>query len=283
MPPIAPLLAATPDVSRYNVVWNSPSKDPSGVMPVGNGDIAAGVYAIENGDLFLLLAKNDAYTYQGDLFKTGRVRVSLTPNPFQSGKPFRQTLDLPTGSIRIDSDGTKLRIWADANRPVFHLEIESSREIDVAAKPEFWKRFDHCSFNVANGYEAPFGQPVQDAKLERNGRLLWYFAVGDRSIFPDDLKFYGIEHEAEKFADPFRFNTFGNLLECSDLKPKDGALSGKGRKFDLRIHALTLQTPEPRNWIDAIERQAAQPPRSVAIWLSSVARRFEISWARRSR
>ena len=58
---------------RYNVVWDTPSKDASGIMPIGNGDIAAGVYIIENGDLYLLLAKNDAYTYMGDIFKTGRV------------------------------------------------------------------------------------------------------------------------------------------------------------------------------------------------------------------
>ena len=135
-------------MSRYNVVWNSPSKDATGVMPIGNGDIAAGVYAIEDGDLYLLLAKNDAYTYQGDIFKTGRVRISLDPNPFQPGKPFRQTLDLATGSIRIEADGVTLRIWADANRPVYHVEIDSPREIAVTARPEFWKRFDHCSFNV---------------------------------------------------------------------------------------------------------------------------------------
>ena len=78
-------------MGRYNVVWNSPSKDATGVMPIGNGDIAAGVYAIENGDLYLLLSKNDAYTYMGDIFKTGRVRVSLNPNPFQPRKAFRQT------------------------------------------------------------------------------------------------------------------------------------------------------------------------------------------------
>lgn len=98
------------DLHRYNVIWNSPSKDASGVMPIGNGDIGAGVYAIENGDLYLLLSKNDAYTYQGDLFKTGRVRISLNPNPFTAGKPFRQELDLATGSIRIEADGVKLRI-----------------------------------------------------------------------------------------------------------------------------------------------------------------------------
>jgi len=108
-------------MSRYNVVWGSPSKDATGVMPLGNGDIAAGVYVIEDGDLYLLLAKNDAYNSAGEIYKTGRVRVALDPNPFQRGKPFRQTLDLATGSIRIDADGVALRIWADANHPLYHV------------------------------------------------------------------------------------------------------------------------------------------------------------------
>ena len=85
--PLSLAQSATPQpaaqrMSRYNVVWNSPSKDASGVMPIGNGDIAAGVYAIENGALYLLLSKNDAFNYCGDLYKTGRVKISLDPNPF---------------------------------------------------------------------------------------------------------------------------------------------------------------------------------------------------------
>ncbi len=145
-------------IERYNVVWESPSKDASGQMPLGNGDIAAGVYAIENGDLYLLLAKNDAFTYNGDIFKTGRVRISLSPNPFVAGKPFRQTLDLSTGSIRIEADGVNLRIWADANRPVYHIQIDSPTEISVSAVPEFWKRIDNCIMNVTK-------EPLQFAKI----------------------------------------------------------------------------------------------------------------------
>ena len=132
---------------RYNVAWNSPSKDPSGLMPIGNGDIAAGVYAIEDGDLYLLLAKNDAYNYMGDLFKTGRVRIAVEPNPFRAGEAFRQTLDLATGSIVIQAGGAVIRVWADANRPVFHVEIDSPRPVAVTARPEFWKRFDACGYN----------------------------------------------------------------------------------------------------------------------------------------
>jgi len=67
-------IGAADRVGRYNVVWTNASRDAAGVMPLGNGDIAAGVYAIENGDLYLLLAKNDAYTYMGDIFKTVQLR-----------------------------------------------------------------------------------------------------------------------------------------------------------------------------------------------------------------
>jgi len=249
-------------MSRYNVVWNSPSKDASGVMPLGNGDIAAGVYAIENGDLFLLLAKNDAYNYMGDIFKTGRVRIALEPNPFKAGKPFRQTLDLPTGAIHIAADGVTLRIWADANHPVYHVEINSPHELAVTAQPEFWKRFDGCSFNARKS-DAP---PTQDVHLERAGKMLWYFTVGDRSVYPDDLKYYDVASMADKFPDPYRYNTFGNLLESPMLQLQDGALHGSGKTFDIRIHALTMQTPQPATWIDTIERQAAAPLDAAHDW-----------------
>lgn len=198
--------AAALRMARYNVVWTSPSKDASGVMPIGNGDLAAGVYAIENGDLYLLLAKNDALNYMGDIFKTGRVRVSIEPNPFKLGRAFLQTLDLPSGSIQIEADGVALRIWADANRPLYHVEINSPHDVAVTAQPEFWKRLDSCTYNVTGvhsqaGGGQPVPEPTQDVRLERNGKLAWYFPVGDRSVYPDDLKFYKVEPMAAKFPD----------------------------------------------------------------------------------
>ncbi|MFW6107468.1 MAG: DUF5703 domain-containing protein, partial [bacterium] len=237
-------------MERYNVVWTSPSKDATGVMPLGNGDIAAGVYAIEGGDLYLLLSKNDAFNFRGDLYKTGAVRVSVEPNPFEPGKPFRQTLDLPTGAIVIEADGVRLRLWADANRPLYHVQIQAPRELRVAAEPEFWDRLDGA----------------RDVRLERKGNILWYFAVGDRSVYLEDLRFYGVEHMAAKFPDPYRFNTFGNLLESPDLSLEDGALRGTGTSFDIRIHALSLQTPEVATWVKTMERRAARAVDAERDW-----------------
>ena len=185
------------NIGNYNVIWESPSKDATGQMPLGNGDIAAGVYAISDGDLYLLLSKNDAFTYNGDIFKTGRVRVSLSPNPFGKGKSFLQTMDMLTGSVQIEADGVKISIWADANRPVYHIEIDSPNEIKVQAEPEFWNRFDQCGFNnfdvTGENIQETTSKPTQDVRVDKNGKIIWYYAVGDRSVFESDMKYYDVE------------------------------------------------------------------------------------------
>jgi len=257
-------------LGNYNIVWESPSKDATGQMPLGNGDIAAGAYAISDGDLYLLLSKNDAFTYNGDIFKTGRVRVSLSPNPFAEGKSFLQSMDMLTGSVRIEADDVKIRIWADANRPVYHIEIDSPHEIKVQAEPEFWERFDQCGFNnfdvSGENIQETTSKPTQDVRVDKNGKIIWYYAVGDRSVFESDMKYYDVESMIGKYPDPYIHNTFGNLLESPDLTLENDVLSGKGKRFDIRIHSLTKQSPESSDWITTIEEQAALPVHAEQDW-----------------
>lgn len=249
---------------RYNVVWNSPSTDASGQMPLGNGDIAAGVYAIENDALYLLLSKNDAFTYNGDLFKTGRVRLSLSPNPFASGKSFKQTLDLQTGSIRLECEGLEILVWADANRPVYHIQIEADHQVDVTAEPEFWQRNDGSPWNITR---EPIDPPTQDVLLEGRESLIWYYAVGDRSVYPTEMKYYDVEEMLNTYPDPYRFNTFGHLMECREMKEKEGQLQGKGKQFDIRIHAQAEQIPEIEEWISKLENQAREAMDTEQDWM----------------
>jgi hypothetical protein len=249
----------------YNVIWYSPSTDASGQMPLGNGDIAAGVYAIENDALYLLLAKNDAFTYNGDLFKTGRVRVTLSPNPFVAGTRFKQTLDLKTGSIHIECKDLNIRVWADANRPVYHIQIHAAEDVEVQADPEFWKRGDGSLWNLTR---EPIDPPTQDVLVEGNESLIWYYAVGDRSVYPTELEFYEVEQMADVYPDPYRYNTFGHLLESPDLKLKEGSLQGSGKHFDIRIHAQAAQIPDTEQWIDRLEMLSSQPMDVEKDWLA---------------
>ena len=68
-----------------NIIWTTPSRDSSGSMPLGNGDIGLNVWVEEDGDLLFYLSKTDAWDENARLLKLGRVRVSLTPSPFCAG------------------------------------------------------------------------------------------------------------------------------------------------------------------------------------------------------
>ena len=140
-------LDASP-ILRYNVVWNSPSKNASGTMAIGNGDVGTNVYAVENGSLYLLLSKNDAYTYCGDIFKTGRIKITFFPNPFTTDRRFVLELDLETASVNISSEDLKIRIWVDANNLVYHVSADSKMEYKVSVGSNLWECFDHCEYNT---------------------------------------------------------------------------------------------------------------------------------------
>ena len=82
-------------VSAYNVVWDSPSKDFNGSMPLGNGDIGANVWVGQEGEIHLLISKTDSWGGCGRLLKVGKVRVRCEPALVSPGSSFLQTLDNP--------------------------------------------------------------------------------------------------------------------------------------------------------------------------------------------
>ena len=47
--------------SPYEVIWDSPSVDSKGSMPIGNGDIGLNVWVEPSGDLCFLIGKTDAW------------------------------------------------------------------------------------------------------------------------------------------------------------------------------------------------------------------------------
>ena len=125
----------TDDLDDLDVVWDSPSADSWGSMPIGNGNIGLNVWVENSGDrdLVFYLATGDAYDWMGELLKLGRIRVSMDPNPFASGATFSQRLRLRDGQIEISSSTSSvsvdLRIWVDKNNPVVHIKGTSTADI----------------------------------------------------------------------------------------------------------------------------------------------------------
>lgn len=227
-------------LSRYHVKWETPGKNSTASMPVGNGDLGANVYTVENGDLFLLLGKTDAFDWNGNLYKTGRIRVKINPNPFPKGKPFSQILNITQGCIDIKGNNDVfIRIWVDANYPAYHIDIEGPRHFDIQVKPEFWERFDGSFDKVA----------------EENNQILWYYTNGERSCYKDDLKYYDISEMSEKHPDPFLYNTFGCLMSAPQMTLKEKAFTGYGKSFHITVFSQTKQG-ESEEWKDVIKKTA---------------------------
>ncbi len=97
-----------------NVVWTTPSRDAFGSMPLGNGDVGLNLWIEGDGDLLFYIGKTDAWDENCRLLKLGRIRVTLDPNPFRKGMPFRQELRLEAGEVVIHAG--KLRCNAGPER-----------------------------------------------------------------------------------------------------------------------------------------------------------------------
>ena len=95
------IIASANRLEAYNVIWDSPSKNEHGSMPIGNGDLAANVWIEPSGDLVFYISKSDAWSGNGRLLKLGRVRIKCDPAIIRPGMELKQTLDLEKGHILI--------------------------------------------------------------------------------------------------------------------------------------------------------------------------------------
>ena len=72
------LAAPGASIDAFNVVWDSPSADHHGSMPLGNGDIALNAWMTKEGDLHFYIGKTDAWDDNARLLKVGKVRLHLS-------------------------------------------------------------------------------------------------------------------------------------------------------------------------------------------------------------
>lgn len=63
--------------NKYNVVWDAPSKDYNGSIPLGNGDIGLNAWVEKNGALVLYISKTDSWGGNARLLKVDRVQINL--------------------------------------------------------------------------------------------------------------------------------------------------------------------------------------------------------------
>ncbi len=259
------LLSATTFPSRYNVVWDSPSQDASGSMPLGNGDIGLNVWVEANGDLVFYIAKSDAWSENARLLKLGRIRVQCTPPLVARGKPFKQTLDLTTGSMLVEAMHT-MRIWVDANRPTIRVEAESAEPFDAKLEFETWRESPRTlkGEELSSAYglaEAPYEVTVSADRLAVGlpDRLMWGHR-NERSIWPDTLRLQGMGDWIAQGQDPLLHRTFSAAVcgdGCIASSPKSLKSVQPATHHAWTIVADTKIIDTDADWLEPLEKRVA--------------------------
>ena len=129
--------------SPYEVVWDSPSPNCNGTMPLGNGEIALNAWIEPSGDLRFYIARTDSWDDSGRLVKVGAMRIKVGDGPAERTKMFRQVLTAKEGTLSArygDGDAqVDLRLWVDANRPVIYVEAQTAKPTTAIALMELWR------------------------------------------------------------------------------------------------------------------------------------------------
>ena len=255
-------------LADYNVVWDSPSKDYNGSMPIGNGDIALNAWLEESGDLLFYIAKTDSWDDNGRLVKVGRVRISLSPKPKAPLVAFRQTLQLldATMSVRYGegNSAVNLKLWVDANLPVIRVEMESRKPTEAVASIELWRtsRYQLPTIEVSDvmldrsnkdGQHAPtVVEP--DTILEKLPNRIGWYHHNSKSVGPElSAKIQGVQ--GFQRPDPLLHRTFGALVTAEKPERIDDknlkSLSSKRHVFNMYV--LTRHPAKPQEWLQAVD------------------------------
>jgi hypothetical protein len=234
----------------YNVVWNSQSRNSSGSMPCGGGSIGLNVW-VENNDLLLYISKSDAFEENNGLYKLGRVRVRMSPNPFE-GATFTQELVLNDGNIAIragnGNEQTRMSIWVDVFRPVIHIEMESSIARTVTATYENWRTAtfkERPDENFQNSLKwAPFDTiyTYSDSIAFRADDVLFFHRNHECTVFDANIALQGLENVKDQLYNPIKNNTYGGILSGEDMAP---AGNTAGKYVDTDFKGWTLRSRKP--------------------------------------
>ncbi len=266
-------------MDTYSVVWDSPGRDHSGSMPLGNGEIGLNAWIEDSGDLVFYVSRTDSWGDNGRLLKVGKIRIQMDPVPPGAATAFSQALSLLDGTINIQvgegATETRLRLWVDANHPEIHVDIESATEIQATASIELWRKEPYvlpsletsdvlhpCVFTPDD--PPPPGPTLvePDTVLSGlNGRIGWYHH-NIKSVGPTaHAKTQGVE-DFER-GDPLLHRTFGAVISVGHAERLDDrhlrSPSSSTHRFSICV--LTEHASTPQQWLEAVDTATAASTR----------------------
>ncbi|WP_316789758.1 DUF5703 domain-containing protein [Pedobacter frigoris] len=267
--------AAQQNISKYNVLFTTPSQNEAGNVPIGNGSLGSNVWVEENGDLLFYLSRNDAHSELQRLLKLGRIRISISGNPFSTGVAYRQVLDVKNGVLNIDAgkpgEKISLQIFVHANSPVMYVKGHSEKPVTVNITLENWRKTKHelNDEELASTWVYRTGVPKgadrwesPDTFLKRKDAIVWYHRNA-YSCVPVHIKEQSMDQYASLINDPLKNNTFGGYIRAKGFKSLSDTIlqtSKATNEIDVRIAGYARKTPDAMTWEKEITKVVNDAP-----------------------
>lgn len=217
---------APPDreLDRQDVVWTSPSKDSSGSMPIGNGEVVLNTWVeAGTGDLLILIARTDSFSEISRILKVGRIRVKITPSPFV-GDDFSQRLRLRQGLIDFQGQGESIHLFVDSDQDVVHLASSFKAPRRVEARVEIWrdKPYQLAAPNInsawtAQGAPFPLVESADQVLDLKSVKRVGWIHHNETSVVPAVLELQSLTG-LKGTHDPVLGRTFGAVMEGPGLE-----------------------------------------------------------------
>ena len=241
-------------LENYNQIWTTQSDNSSESMPLGGGDIGLNVW-VEKGDLYFYFSRSGTFDEHNTLLKLGRVKVSLSPNPFEGNEGFHQELVLKDGYISITQKDTKIKLWVDVFKPIIHLDLESENPLQMTAYYESWRyknRESKGKANNANSYKwVPQGDIItfKDSIAFKNNGVQFYHRNRENTVFDVAVKQQKMESVEDEMMNPIVDLTFGGFMKGENLIPI-GNYNGKYQGTDFRGFSLSSIKPSKKQSVE---------------------------------
>jgi hypothetical protein len=256
-------VAQAGNLDHCNVVWDSPSTNSWGSMPIGNGDIGANVWVEPSGDLVLLLSKTDAWDEVARLCKLGRLRIKLP-----SVANFRQELRLAEGEILITAGGTTTRVWIDANQPVIRVEIAGKTPFVPSVTHETWRTKERllkggeirsCWGMARPYYQRSLPDPevrvYPDTVLDNQTDRIVFFHRNPTSVWESHMRQQKLDAFIKPENDPLLHRTFGAIVKGENLiSAGKSRLKGKNavNRTVISAYVLNEKTASAEDWVGKV-------------------------------
>lgn len=235
----------------YYVTWHEQSKHSGESMPLGAGDVGLNVW-VENGDILFYLGKSGAFDENNTLLKLGRVRLQLSPNPFE-GKTFQQQLQPDKGQVVITGEHEGLRaevvLWVDVFNPNIHVNVQSNRDVQVKAAYENWRFEDLYPVkkeNNANSWKWAPPKPVvthKDAVEPEAEQIVFYHKNQESTAFDIIVDQQGLTAIKDSLYNPLKHRISGGLLRGQGFVYEG---QHDGQYMDAAYRAWTLKSEKAR-------------------------------------